>query len=284
MQFVLTVLSNASVLVPLVLGVSLVYRISGVIVFAAGQIVVLAGMLYGFLDTPLYIRIPAVVFVGMVASVLIYLAIVPAQRIKVSPDAISLATFGAAYVIEYLASQFLGLKVFSSSSWVPGTVSILGAGISVQRLLIMGVAAVLTIVVILFIDRTLIGRAMEATAFDPLLGQLYGLRIQRFRLLAWIIAGGCISFVGIFQVTLASVSQPTAVPLLTLALAGAVVGGLGGLYTGLAGAVVVALVQAAAAQFISSDLQVAIVFAALFVVLIFRPGGLFANARNARRA
>jgi branched-subunit amino acid ABC-type transport system permease component len=283
MQFALTALSNAAVLIPLVIGLSLVFRISGVIVFAAGQIAVFAGMLYAVFDAPLYVRIPVVLIVGVAAGMATYVAIIPAQRLKISADAISLATLGVAFVLEYIATHYLGRGVFSAEPWVSSTVDLFGTKVSLHRIVVMVAALALAAIVILLIDRTLVGRAMEATAYDPTLSQMYGLRVQRFRLLAWAIAGACIASVGIFQVTIASVSQSSPISLLTLALASAVVGGLGGLYSGLAGALLVAVVQAAVAQFISSELQVALAFALLFLVLLARPGGLFSSAREARR-
>jgi branched-chain amino acid transport system permease protein len=283
MQFAITVLSNAAVLVPLVVGISLVYRISGTVVFAAGQIAIFSGMLYAFLNLPVYIALPITLVVGLVVAVLTFLAIVPAQRLRVPADAISIATLGIAFFLEFIGTHFLGRKVFSAPAWSSQIIEIAGAQVSAHRLVVIGVAAAVAVAVILFVDRTLVGRAMEATAFDPQLSQMYGIRVQRFRLLAWVIAGFCFAIVGVFQVTLASASQPAAIPLLTLALASAVIGGLGGLYAGIAGAVLIALVQAAVAQFISSELQVAVAFALLFVVLVVRPSGLFTNSREARR-
>ena len=283
MQLLLTVLSNAAVLVPLVIGISLVFRISGVVIFAAGQIAVFAGMLYAVVDLPLFLRFPLVLLVGMVVSVLTYAAILAAQKGGVQADAISLATLGIAFLLEYVAIQVLGRGVFAADPWVAGSVTLLGTQVSIHRLVVIGAALVLAVAVMLIVDRTLIGRAMEATAFDPSLALLYGIRSQRFRLLAWAMAGICIATVGVFQVSLASISQSSSLTMLTLGLAAAVVGGLGGLYSGIAGAIVIAAVQAIAAQYISSELQVALVFTVLFVVLIFRPGGLFQNSREARR-
>lgn len=283
MQFVLTVLSNAAVLLPLVVGISLVFRISGTVVFAAGQIVIFCGMLYAFLEQPFYIGVPITLAAGVIIALLTYAAIIPAQKLGISADAISLATLGVAFLLEFIGTHYLGRKVFSAPAWIPGNLSIGATQISAHRLVVAAVSIVVVIIVILIVDRTLVGRNMEATAFDPELSQLYGIRIQRFRILAWGIAGFCFAIVGTFQVTLASVSQPVSIPLLTLALASAVIGGLGGLYAGIAGAVVIALVQTTVAQFVSSELQVAAAFALLFIVLVVRPSGIFSSSRDARR-
>ena len=83
--------------------------------------------------------------------------------------------------------------------------------------------------------------------------------------------------------TVAASSFDVAVPLFVLAAAAAVIGGLGGIGKAIAGAVLVALVQAAAVQWVSSRYSVSIVFVLLFVVLMLRPQGLLGAARAAER-
>jgi branched-chain amino acid transport system permease protein len=99
----------------------------------------------------------------------------------------------------------------------------------------------------------------------------------------WVLAGAALGLAGVLQSSIAAVSQASALPLVIFGIAAAVVGGLGSISKAAAGALAVAAVQTGFIQFVSPRYSVSMVFLLLFVVLAWRPAGLFANSRKAER-
>jgi branched-subunit amino acid ABC-type transport system permease component len=269
-------LSQTAVLTPLIISLSLIFRVSGVINFGAGFFTILAGTAAaswgGFGGT--LVTLPIGAALGALAWCV---AILPARSRSVPAVGLTVSTLGFGLIVGWFTRKVWGTNPASIQPWIDGAVTIGGSRASYQRLLVIGMAAVVLALLFLLFDRTVMGRTLEAVASDEELASMYGVHGPRFQLLAWAVAGMCMSVAGIFQAAVASISVDVAPTLLVLSLIGAVVGGLGSLAGSVGGAFVVAFAMTAASRYITGVYTLSAAFVVLFVVLAAKPRGLFTS-------
>jgi branched-chain amino acid transport system permease protein len=283
-QFVVTTLSNTAVYALIAVSLNVVYRSSGILNFGAGHVAVIAGIFYVNAMPPSALGIVGTMAIGAAVSLAGYiLAIWWGQRRHFDHVALSLALLGYGLVLDFVAGQIWAKEGFSANALIGGEVTIGDTTFSRERILVVVIAAIFILGVLLFVDRTMAGNALEATAADSELAGLYGVRTGVVACVTWALAGAALGLAGAIQSSIAAVSLATALPLVILGIAAAVVGGLGSISKAAAGALAVAAVQTAFIQFVSPRYSISMVFVLLFVVLALRPAGLFANARTAER-
>lgn len=284
-QFVVTTLCNAAVYALIAVSLNVIYRSSGVLNFGAGHIAVIAGIFYVNQMDPGVIGILVTIVVAALAGLVGYATSVAwGQRRGISHVSLSLALLGYGLILDFAAGEIWAKEGFSAGPLVDGNVTLGDTTFSRERILVVALAAIFIIAILLFVDRTMAGNAIEATAADAELATLYGVRTGVVAVVTWLLAGAALGLAGVLQASIAAVSLATALPLVIFGIAAAVVGGLGSISKAAAGAVAVAGVQTAFIQFVSPRYSVSMVFVLLFVVLALRPAGLFANARVAERA
>lgn len=282
----MTSLSLVAVLVPLVASVSLVYRVSGVVNFGAGYVAVFAASTCAAVSgvTNSLVGVIVTLVAGAVVGAATYfVAIRPAQLRGVSPIGLTLASLGVGLLLNYVTRTVFGGDPTVIQPWIPGTTQIGDYQTSNQRFAIIALAAVLVVVIWLVFDRTLVGRALQAVAYDRELAGMYGLRSARYDLIAWIAAGVCLVIGGMFQASIASVSVEVAPVLLVYSLVAAVIGGLHSIFASIGGAVVAAFAVTFTDQFLTHGMQVVTLFVVLTVVLLVRSRGLFTVRGTAER-
>lgn len=283
-QLLVTTLSNAAVYALIAVSLNVVYRSSGVLNFGAGHIAAVAGIVYVNEISAGPTGIVLTMLGGAVVAVLGYLMAVRwGQRIGIAHAALSLSMLGFGLVLEFFAGELWANEGFTADPLVSGGVSIGSTSFSAERIVIVVLAAVFILALVVFVERTMVGHAMEATASDGELAGLYGVRTGIVAWVSWALGGAALGLAGVLQSSLAAVSQASAIPLVIFGIAAAVVGGLGSIPKAAAGALAVALVQTAFVQFVSPRYSISMVFVLLFIVLALRPAGLFANARSAER-
>jgi branched-chain amino acid transport system permease protein len=283
-QLLVTTLSNAAVYALVAVALNVVYRSSGVLNFGAGHVAAVAGIFYANQFSGSAGGILVTMAAAAAVSVVAYLvAVRGGERLGVGHVSLSLSLLGVGLLLEFAAHELWAKQAFTADSLVSGTWEIAGTTFATQRALVVGLAAVFVAAVILFVERTMVGHAMQATAADAELAELYGVRTGTVATVTWIIAGAALGLAGVLQSSLAAISTPSAIPLLIFGIVAAVVGGLGSFSKAAAGAVITAFLQAGFVQYISPRYSVSMVFFLLFAVLVIRPAGLFANARTAER-
>ncbi|WP_165521842.1 branched-chain amino acid ABC transporter permease [Micromonospora zingiberis] len=285
LSLIVTSLSLTAVLIPLVVSVSLVFRVSGVVNFGAGYFCVFAGAACASWGAEnALLGVVLTLAAGAVLGGLTYAAaILPAQRKGVPVIGLTLSTLGFGLLLNFVTRQQFGGQPSIVQPWLTGSVQLGDFQTARQRLLIIGLSLLLLIGLYLLFDRTLIGRALSAVAHDHELAAVYGVRSSRFRLLAWVVSGVCLMIGGIFQATVASVSIDVAPTLLVLSLVGAVIGGLGSLFGAVGGALVAGLAMTVTDQFIAPGFHLTTLLVILSLVLLVRPSGLFTFRGTAER-
>ncbi len=143
---------------------------------------------------------------------------------------------------------------------------------------IIASALVIMVALYLLLQHTKFGKALRAVADNRELARVTGIDAHRVVQLTWFLAGLIAGFAGfILAGSVGSFAPGFGFTFLLVTVTAAVAGGLGKPYGAIAGAVVLGLVMEISAFYIESAYKLAIAFAILVLVLIFRPDGLFAG-------
>lgn len=137
----------------------------------------------------------------------------------------------------------------------------------------------------LFAKHTRAGIAWRATVSEPAMASSFGVDLRRVRYLNFFIGSAFAAAAGTMVATLNNVVEPHmgAVPSYK-ALAIIVIGGFGNLQGTLVAALLLGIVEAFGAVFLSTWLdRDSVAFAAMLTVLMLRPQGIFAAAGGTRR-
>lgn len=151
------------------------------------------------------------------------------------------------------------------------------------NLLIIVTAAVVMIVFSIIFQKTNLGLALRAAAYNPEIARLSGVRVATTRTIGWIFAGAAGAVAGILVSPNDSLTPNSLDTLLVFGFVAAVIGGL----ESLIGAVVGGLILGVGLSFVLIYLGTSLIFPTTFVVLVLilllKPAGLF-GAKEARSA
>ena len=135
--------------------------------------------------------------------------------------------------------------------------------------------APLVLALIMFINRTRLGKAMRATAQDPDAARLMGINVDTTISLTFLIGGLLAGAAGLiyalYQTTIWFFQGFTAG---LIAFTAAVMGGIGNLRGAVLGGLVIGCIQQIADNRIGSEWTPAVVFAYLVLIMVVRPRGL----------
>jgi branched-chain amino acid transport system permease protein len=285
LQFVFSGLTVGAVYALVGLGFTLIYNSSGIINFAQGEFVMLGGMITVFATlagVPLFwAALIAIAATAAVGVALHRCAIEPAHA--PSPVVLIMITIGASIFLQGIAQQVFDKRFHSLPPFISGEpLRLAGAAILPQSILVLACAAAIVVGLWLFIDRTLFGKALIATAANRLAAQLIGIDTRKlidfsFGLSAAI---GAVAGILITPITLTSYDAGTVLAL--KGFAAAMLGGMGSGVGAVMGGVVLGLLEALSAGYISSNYKDAVAFLIILLVLVFMPQGLFGRARVER--
>jgi branched-chain amino acid transport system permease protein len=163
---------------------------------------------------------------------------------------------------------------------VPGAPFFLGDAILTrEQLWVVAGALAASLVGLGVFSHAKLGRSMRAMAANVRGAALCGYSIDRVYALAWFIGGALAGLAGVFAGPSKGVSPELAVSMITAGFVAAVVGGFDSLKGALLGGLILGLAETFAAAYVSSAMKNAVSFLLLFVVLLWRPEGLFAESK-----
>ncbi len=260
------------------LGFTLIYNASGVINFAQGEFIMIGGMAAVFLvklGVPLPLAIVLAVAIAALVAVLVEkLAIEPAGNAEVVT--LIIITIGASLTIRGLVQVSLGkgnhaLPAFSGET----PIAVFGATLLPQSLWVLGVTGVVVAALAWFFGRTMTGKAMLATAHNKLAAQLVGINTRFILLLSFALAGALGAVGGILVAPINYTSYDAGIMLGLKGFVAATLGGLGSGLGAVAGGLILGVVEAMTAGYVSSAYKDATPFVLILLILFFRPQGLF---------
>jgi branched-chain amino acid transport system permease protein len=277
LQFFLSGLAVGAVYALVALGFTLIYNASDVVNFAQGEFVMLGGMVTVFASgagVPLSVAALFAVCVAVAVGLLLYwLAIAPARG--ASAVSLIIITIGASILLKGAAQvtfdkQFHKLPSFSGDA----PIEVLGATIQPQSLWVLGGTAAVVLVLYVFLERTLVGKAVRATSASRLAARLVGINTATIMALAFggSAAIGAVAGILVTPITLTSYDVGTITAL--KGFAAAMLGGMGNPLGAVVGGLLLGLLETLGAGYVSSTYKDGFAFVMILVVLFAMPQGL----------
>jgi branched-chain amino acid transport system permease protein len=146
--------------------------------------------------------------------------------------------------------------------------------VSPQQLETMGIALAIMLAVFAALAFTRIGKAMRASADNPELAALKGIRPQRVAMIASFVGMGLVGIGGMLLGLDSSIDPLTGTRILLSIFAAAVLGGLGSPTGAVLGAFLIGIAEELSVLIVGSPYRAAVGFFAILIVLTLRPRGL----------
>jgi branched-chain amino acid transport system permease protein len=286
LQFLLSGLTVGAVYALVALGFTIIYNASDVVNFAQGEFVMLGGMTTWSLSAVYGLPLFAAALLAILITVAVGLAL---QRFAIEPARgasvvnIIIITIGASIFLRGLASvvfdkQFHRLPSFSGDA----PIKLGGATILPQSLWVMAGAALIFVGLWLFFQRTLIGKAVVATAANRLAAQLVGINTSFVMALSFALSAAIGAIAGILITPITLTSYDVGTMLALKGFASAMLGGMGNPLGAVVGGLAVGVLEQVSAGTLSSKYKDAAAFIVIIAVLFVLPNGLLGRARIER--
>ena len=284
-QFIVSGLTVGAVYALVALGFTIIYNASDVVNFAQGEFVMLGGMITFFahaagLPLPLAALIAIIVTAG-VGVALNKLAIEPARGAPVV--SLIIITIGASIFIRG-ATQLVFDKQLHRFPAFSGDQPIVigGATILPQSLWVIAGALAVFFCLWLFFTRTLIGRAVLATANNRIAAQLVGINTNYVMTLSFAMSAAIGALAGVLVTPITLTSYDVGLALALKGFAAAMLGGMGNPKGALVGGLMLGVLEAMTAGYVSSQYKDAAAFVVILAVLFAMPQGLFGRKSTDR--
>ncbi|MBN1318627.1 MAG: branched-chain amino acid ABC transporter permease [Anaerolineales bacterium] len=290
------------------LGYTLVYGILRMINFAHGEVfmsgpltayfVAVAFDESGFLDRQPIIALSIILVIAMAVSTFIAVLLerIAYRPLRRAPRLIPLITaIGASFFLQYSFRGLFGsgIKSYPEPLILVGKWIILGIPIQKIRVVVIFAAIIMMVGLWIFVQRTKIGKAMQAVSEDKDTAALMGINVDRIIVITFIVGGALAGAAGVLyalmfrQVTFIMGFWPG-----LKAFTAAVLGGignitgaaLGGLFLGIAESLFPNLILDGLGIPAPYQLRDALAFIMLVLVLIFRPTGIMGERLASKKA
>lgn len=157
------------------------------------------------------------------------------------------------------------------------TIDVAGNPYPLYRLIVIGLGIVLAIVVEIVLERTSLGATIRAIVHDEPMVRALGIQTKRIVFGVLIVGSALAAVAGVIGGPILGAAQGLDGQVLLIALVVVVLGGLGSARGALIGAILIGLIQNVGIA-LSPHLAPFLMFAAMAVVLIFRPQGLLGKS------
>ncbi len=270
------------------LGYTMVYGVLKLINFAHADLFTLGAYLgltllssmalsdrVGPLGGTLILAMMVMGLIGLVGALLDRVAYRPLRespRLSAVVSALGASIFLQNTVMLIYGARF---QVYPQNILPTTAINVLGLNIPLVRLLVLATSLVMMLVLYLFIQRTRIGTAIRAAAIDQGAARLMGIDVNRVILMVFLVGpamGGMAGLmVGLYY---GQINFTMGWVYGLKAFTAAILGGIGNIPGAMVGGILLGVIEAMGAAYISIAWKDAIAFCVLILILILRPTGL----------
>ncbi len=281
-DILITGLVSGGIYALLAIGFSLIFGVARIVNIAHTAFYMLAAYAFYALLVKLGVHfvLGAVLAVAGVTALSLACYKLIIEPLREHESAVLIATIALALIMQELMLFGFGGHYLGIPSTLDGSLKVAGVSIAYQRLLVMGVAALMLVATWYVLYRTRFGLAIRATANDIEVANLMGMNVHR-------IALATIAFSVLLAAIAGVVVAPVYVvepfmwlgPLVTM-LAIVVLGGLGSIKGSFIGAFIIGFVEAITVFALPAGafLKGAVALSIMVLVLLLRPEGLYGVA------
>jgi branched-chain amino acid transport system permease protein len=285
-------ISNGAIWALVAIGYTLVYGIIELINFAHGDVFTIGSFvsfsLWGTLGVGLATSalgtVGGLIVAGLAAMVACGVLNVMIERVAYRPlrNAPKLAPLitavGFSFILQNVALEWLGGSPHGVDDLIRAQKDFFTVGgihITHADVLAIGVTTPLVILLVTFVNKSRLGKAMRATAQDPEAARLMGISVDTTISLTFLLGGLMAGAAGlIYALYNTTIWFQQGFEAGLIAFTAAVMGGIGNLYGAVLGGLIIGCIQQISDDRINSTWTPAIVFGFLILIMVFRPQGL----------
>lgn len=277
-EYSLLGLLSGGVIALVALSFVLIYKGTGVVNFAVGEVMMLGAYLF-YAGAVTFELPPWVAFLGSMAIIAVLAVLV--ERAVLRPlsgqpvVAVLMATIGMASIIHGGVEAVWGGDTYTPPTLLPRTPLMMG------DILIPGtalgnfaVAALLIAAFLAFFRYSKTGIALRATASDPVTAATLGININYAQRLTWVLSGLVGTVAGVLIASSAGLS-----PLLAAAALGVfaaiILGGMDSVLGAIVASLIVGWVEALGAGYLGGKSRDILPYLVVLAILVVRPYGIF---------
>ena len=187
-----------------------------------------------------------------------------------------MVSFGLMFLVQNLAQWLWGGEL-RGYDWLAEPVAIGDARFAANKLLLLGLALLISAALIVVLRTTLLGKGVRALMQSPTGAQLVGIDTTRLHPLMFGVGLGLSGVAGCLLSTAYTISPAMGEPYTVTALIVITLGGFGSMAGALVGGLGVGVIEAIGMHFTNPSLKTLLSYGIFIAVLLWRPNGLFAR-------
>jgi branched-chain amino acid transport system permease protein len=284
-QLLVSGLATGAIYALMAVGFALLWQTSQTINFAQGEFVMLPAFLV--LAAMKYAGLPfwAGLLVGGAASLLLLglvfkkLLVDPMLRHGTLP--LVIATIALGLMLKESVKELYSAEAQPFPALVPAVdLHVAGLVVSLQDLVVLGVAILAVVALQLFLTRTRTGRCMQATAQNPTAARILGVPVERMVLYTFLLNAALVTVASILisPIYLPKFSNGEALGL--AAFIAAIVGGFNQVRGAILGGLLLGVADNLMAAYVSAQYRAVVPLLLLIVIVLVRPQGLLGRAEE----
>ncbi len=272
----------------LALALVLIFRSTGIVNFAQGEMAMFATFIAWGLTQ-------AGVAIGLAVLITLVIAFIGGmliERVLIRPFeggqelTLVVVTLGLFILVNGTATWIWGPQNRGFPRVLPDErISIFGAGTTLEAVGLVVVILVVAGILYLVFQKTKIGLAMRAAAVNPDASRIVGVPVGRMLMLGWGLAATVGAIAGILVAPRLFLDVNLMAAVMIYAFASATLGGFDSAFGAIVGGWIIGVAEAIAGGyigFIGQDLKILVPLIIILTVLLVRPQGLFGTAAVAR--
>lgn len=271
-------LTAGSIYAMVAIGLVLIYRATRVLNFAHGEFVVIGALVTTTAVHTFQLPMPVGIVLGVASAAMSGFAL---ERLVLRPVSgnpvfvLILCTLAASILMRGAIMVIWGKDLLRLAPFTGETpLRFAGAAILPQTLWVFGVAATAVLLLGMFLKSTAYGKAMRATAENPVSASLAGINVKFIGALSYLLAAGTGGLAGVLIAPITGIDFQTGLLLALKGLTAAIIGGLERINGVVVGGLMLGIIEAFGSAYVSSVLKDALAFCVLIAVLAVRPQGL----------
>ncbi len=277
-QLLLSGLAQGSAYALLGLGMTLLYRATGILNFAHGEFFMVAAYCAYLCQTSLgfgYVGgVVAAILVALLLGAIVELGLIR-RVIHASHFQQVMVTVALSFLLRGIARAFWGQDVLQMPEMLSlPPFEVAGLIVTPQDLVILLSAILILLLFFAVLHGTSAGRVILAVSESPRGAALVGVNVPRFNALMWALAAGLGAVAGIVIAPITMLYPDMGAQMLLRPIAAMTLGGFGSFVGVVIGGPIVGITEALAGGYVSSSLTDVSSLLLIVLVLLIRPQGL----------
>jgi len=283
-QLLVSGFATGAIYALIAVGFTLLWQTSQTINFAQGEFVMLPAF---FILTAMNLGAPfwLAALIGLALSVvvlgLLFKLVIVDPMLKQGVLPLVISTIALSLFLKESVKNLYSSQAQPFPTLVPAIdVRVFGAVVSTQSLVVLAVAIVTVVALHLLLNKTRLGRSMQATAQNPSLAVILGIPVRRMVLYTFLLNAALVAIASILVSPIYLAKFTNGETLGLAAFLAAIIGGFNQVRGAILGGVILGVLDNLSAAYISSQYRGAFPLLILIVVILIRPQGLLGRVEE----